>query len=255
MFLPARLFIILLFLPIFSQASLQIPKNLAEGDRRRVTEILGYSSSMKVLGNPYPLGGYSGVEVGYAYEVIATKEISNLGGSSNSDSETNYSLVTISKGIYSNIDTMIQFSPFSQAEGVSNVGGQLRWGFFQADHLPLHMSLMSSMNSVNYQDKVTMLSQGNDVVAGFSVRDITLYLGAGTIRTVSTFSGGKTCSGPNNCTKNADSITDSGDTAKEDISDSHYLAGVNIRMDKAFLAMQMDRYTQSVFSAKLGIRF
>jgi hypothetical protein len=54
---------------------------------------------------------------------------------------------------------------------------------------------------------------------------------------------------------NSESTTDTGDNIKEDISESHYLAGVSLKMDRAFLAMQMDRYTQSVLSAKLGIRF
>ena len=240
-----------------AEAALQIPKNLTESDRIKVTEILGLSTAVKVLSDPYPLGGYSGVEVGLGFEVIGTKEISNLGSATNAQSETNFSLLSIGKGIYNNIDFVFQFSPFTQTEAVSNFGGQIRWGFFQADHLPLHLSFMSSLNSVNFQDKITMLSQGNDLVAGFSVKDITLYMGGGIVRTIATFQGGETCTAavPPVCTKNAESITDSGKTVKEDVSDSHYLAGVNLRMDKVFFAMQMDRYTQSVFSAKLGVRF
>ena len=256
-----NLFLMFLLLSsLTAHAALQIPKNLTQSDRIKVTEILGLSTAVKVLGNPYPLGGYSGVELGFGFEVVGTKEISNLGSSTSTQSETNYSLLSIGKGIYNNVDIMIQFSPFTQTEAVTNFGGQIRWGFFQAQSLPLHLSVMSSLNSVNFQDKITMLSQGNDLVAGFSVQDITLYMGGGLVRTIATFQGAETCTtvvppALPVCTKNNDSVTDSGKTIKEDVVQSHYLAGVNLRMDKLFFAMQMDRYTQSVFSAKLGIRF
>jgi len=251
------LIFILIFCTLTAQANLSIPRNLTQAERKKVTEILGLSSSVKVLGDPYPMGGYSGVEIGYAYEVVPAKEISNLGSMNGGDGETNYSLITIAKGLYNNLDVMGQFSPFSQAEGVANYGGQIRWSFFQARSLPLYMSLVSSINSVNFQDKISMLSQGNDLVAGFTAKDITLYMGVGVTRSIATFMGGETCTNavPPVCTKNAESITDSGKTVKEDISESHYLAGVNLKIDRVFLAMQMDRYTQSVFSAKLGYRF
>lgn len=251
----------LIFISIFctqtALASLSIPRNLTQIERRKVTEILGLSSSVKVLSDPYPMGGYSGLEIGYAYEVVPAKEIASLGTANGTNTETNYSVITIGKGLYNNLDVVGQFSPFSQAEGVANYGGQIRWSFFQARNLPLYMSLMSSINSVNFQDKITMLSQGNDLVAGFTAKDITLYMGVGVTRTIATFMGGETCTNavPPVCTKNSESVTDSGKTVKEDLSESHYLAGVNLKIDRAFLAMQMDRYTQSVFSAKLGYRF
>lgn len=251
------IFYVITLVSIEVNAAVGFPKNLSKSDRRKVTEALGPSTSMKVLGNPFPLGGYSGFEVGYAYEVVSTKEISTLGNRSTVESETNYSLLTIGKGLYNNFDIVIQFSPFTQAEDISNFGGQIRWGFFQARNLPLHMSLMSSFNSVNFQDQVLMTSQGNDLVAGFSVQDITLYTGVGVVRTISTFMGRENCTdiAPVTCAKDNDSITDSGKTVKEDLSESHYLAGVNIKMENLFFAMQMDRYAQSVFSAKLGYRF
>jgi hypothetical protein len=80
-------------------------------------------------------------------------------------------------------------------------------------------------------------------ITDYDVDDVTLYLGAGQIRAQGTFVGG------------ASGITDTGDTMKESVSSGHYLAGINLKFAKVFLAMQIDRYTQSNYSAKLGVRF
>ena len=86
-------------------------------------------------------------------------------------------------------------------------------------------------------------TQGADLVAGFTVEDLTLYMGIGTVRAIGSFIGG------------TNGVTDTGQTMSEDMSQLHYLAGVNLRFAKVFLAMQLDRVAQSTYSAKLGVRF
>jgi len=224
-------------------ADLQIPKNMDKGDRKAVVEMLGLSSSMKLLGDPYPLGGYSGVEVGIASEVIATEELSRLGNKAPSSNETNYSLLTLGKGLYNNLDIFVQFTPFSQKEDLTNFGGMLRWGFYQAEYMPAHLSLVAYANSMSYQNKITCSSLGYDLVAGFSVEDVTLYTGFGLVKSQATFIGG------------ADGVTDSGITEREDTQQAHYLAGLSLKFSKIFFAAQLDRYTEATYSAKLGYRF
>lgn len=232
-----------LFAATQAWAALDIPQNLNTVDRRKATEILGLSSSSKILGNPYPLGGFSGVEIGYSTEIIPTSELSRLGNKTTSQSETTYQVITLGKGLYNNIDVYVHFAPQTQAEAITGFGGQLRWGFYQAEYLPAHLSVITYANSMSFQNKINTTSQGTDLVAGFSVEDVTLYTGLGVVRTLGTFAGG------------ANGVTDTGDTAREDISDSHYVAGLNIKYSTVFLAMQIDRYSQAVYSAKLGFRF
>jgi hypothetical protein len=239
-----RLLIFLLLIGTFPAfANLALPRNLNENERKKATEILGLSSSSKILSNPYPLGGFAGVEIGYSTEVIATGELSRLGSKAASQNETNYSLLTIGKGLYNNIDLFIQFTPFTQEESISNFGGQVRWGFYQADYLPAHLSVIASGNTVNFQNKISTVSTGLDLVAGFSAQDVTLYTGIGLIRVIGSFIGGP------------EGVTDTGASARADISESHYVGGVNLKFSKAFLALELDRYTQATYSAKLGARF
>lgn len=242
--MKSLVFLTFFFIFVQAGATLEIPKSLNSSDRKKVLEILGFSSASKILGNPYPLGGYSGIEIGYTTEVISTGEISRLGGrTQTSQSETSFSTLTLGKGLYHNVDVYLQFSPFSQTEAISSFGGQLRWGFYQAEYLPAHLSLIISGNNTNFQNKINTATQGTDLVAGFSVQDLTLYTGIGMVRSIGTFVGG------------TNGVTSDGSTATEDMSTSHYLAGINIKFSKLFLALQLDRYAQSTYSAKLGTRF
>lgn len=234
---------LLCFLPCSGRAELQIPKNLSADDRHRMTELLGLSTGAKVLGNPYPLGGYAGIEVGYEYQVVATSEISRMGNKASETSEVGITQLTLGKGLYNNIDIYLQFTPFSQSSSVTGYGAQFRWGFFQAEYLPAHLSLIISGNSTNFENQVTFTSQGADLVAGFTVQDITLYAGTGWARSFGNFVGG------------ANGITDNTQTSQSDVTSLHYLAGMNVKYSRVFLAFELDRYTDANYAAKLGCRF
>lgn len=230
-------------MPSWVWANLQIPKNLSIDDRHRITELLGLSTSSKILGNPYPLGGYAGIEVGYEYQVISTSEISQLGNKASETSEIGLNQLTLGKGLYNNVDLYLEFTPFSQSVNVTGYGGQLRWGFYQAEYLPAHLSMILYGNSTNFQNIVTFNTQGADLVAGFTVQDVTLYTGLGWVRSIGNFMGG------------ANGVTDNGSSSQEDVSSTHYLAGMNVKYSQMFFALELDRYTDANYAAKLGCRF
>jgi hypothetical protein len=152
-------------------------------------------------------------------------------------------VLTLGKGLYNNVDGFIQFGLSGTAENISNYGGQLRWGFYQAEYVPAFLSLVLSGSTTNFQNLIITNNQALDLVTGINVDDVTLYLGTGQMRVQGTFVGG------------ASGITDTSETLRESISGNHFLAGVNLKFSKVFLAMQIDRYTQANYSAKLGFRF
>ncbi len=228
---------------VSSFAKLVIPTAMTTSDRQTALEALGYGTGAKLLGDPYPLGGYSGVEFGITDEIIPTSDISRLGSKATQQTETSYSVMTIGKGLYNNVDGFLQFGLSSTSESISNFGGQLRWGFYQAEYVPAFLSLVLSGSSTNFQNLIITNNQALDLITGINVDDVTLYLGAGQMRAQGTFVGG------------ASGITDTSETLKENVSGSHFLAGVNLKFSKVFLAMQIDRYTQANYSAKLGFRF
>lgn len=234
---------VFLFTTSLAFAKLEIPTGLTKDDRVTMVEILGHSSAAKILGNPYPLGGYSGVEIGWAAEVISTSEVATLGNKGTPQNETLFQTLTLGKGLYNNLDMFLQFSAFPSDEEILSYGGQIRWGFYQAEFLPAHLSFVAYANSTNFQNALNVVSTGYDLVGGFSVKDVTLYTGIGILRTSGSFMGG------------ASGVTAEGTTQKEAIQDVHYLAGMSIQLSKIFVAMELDRYTQATYSGKLGFRF
>lgn len=235
--------LIFIFVSQMASAALVIPKNLTQKDRETALEVLGFGSAPKLLGNPYALGGYSGYEVGISTEIIPTSDIAQLGSRSAQQGETSYSLLTLGKGIYNNFDTFVHFGFLGNNESISNFGMQVRWTFFEAEYIPAFLTALVSANSVNFQNLVITNNQAVDLVLGVNVDDVTLYLGLGTIHTQGTFMGG------------ASGVTDNNNTMKENLIGSHYMAGLNMEFSKAFLAFEIDRYSQSAYSAKAGLRF
>ncbi len=71
-----RLLLFLIAWPVFA---LEIPKGLTANDRTEVVRTVGLNSANKFLTNPYPLGGYSGFEIGYSVEFINVRDIRRLG--------------------------------------------------------------------------------------------------------------------------------------------------------------------------------
>lgn len=232
-----------MLVPHFAFGKLEIPKNLSQKDREAATEVLGYGSAPKILGNPYSLGGYSGIEIGMTSEIIPTTDLSRLGSKSTQQADVSYNQFTIGKGLYRNIDTFLQFGMVGGGESISSYGGQLRWNFFEAEYVPAFMTLVLSASSMNFQNLIITRNQSSDFVLGVSVDDVTLFLGGGLIQSQGTFMGG------------ANGVTDTSETLKESVSGAHYLAGMNVKFSNFFLAMEIDRYTQSTYSGKIGFRF
>ena len=223
-------------------ALLPIPTKLTVTDRTQALQLIGYGSSQKILDDPYPLGGYSGFEIGLSNEALQTDQFASMGSKAPTQSQVNYNTITIGKGIYNNVDTFLTFSLMG-AENVTDVGAQIRWGFYQASYLPIYMSAVLHGNSFNCEDLIVTNSIGLDLIAGFKEGDVTLYFGGGPIRTQGVFSGG------------TGAITDTKQTVGMGLLDSRFLAGLNIRFGKYFLAGEIDSYSTAVYGAKIGYRF
>lgn len=224
-------------------ALLPIPSAMSEHDRGVALTILGYGSAMKVLDDPYPLGGYSGLEVGLASSMMTTDQISSLGTKTSQQAQTSFNTLSVGKGIYDNIDTFVQFSYLGQQENVMNFGAQVRWGFFQAEYLPVYMSAIFHGDSTNYENLITTTTMGVDGILGVHEGDVTLYVGIGIIRAMGTFAGG------------TGGITDSGVTVQNGVEDSRFLAGLNVKFGHMFTAVEIVSYNTPVYGAKLGMRF
>ena len=238
-----RLILMFIFVPILTYAELRIPGNLTAADENTALEILGLSTVMKTLGDPFPLGGYSGIEFGLTMNVISSAEIARLGSRTTAQSETNYHTLTAGKGLYRNLDALVSFSHAGQSENIQSFGMQFRWGVFQAEYLPIYSSLVLSMASTNFNNLIITNNYNLDILFGFKEGDLTLYFGGGMIRALGTFSGG------------TGGVTASGKTDYHALTAEHVLAGLNVKFGNWFTAFELDRSSGPTYSAKLGYRF
>ncbi|HEY8272821.1 MAG TPA: hypothetical protein VIG33_18150 [Pseudobdellovibrionaceae bacterium] len=222
---------------------MSLPTGLNASDRETTLGILGFGSAIKLLSSPYPLGGYDGVEVGLSSEYIPSSDLASLGSKSTSGNDINYFSLVLGKGLFYNIDILVQFVPLPQEEFISGFGGQLRWSFYETKFMPLALSLVFHGSSMNFNNLLGCETTGMDLMGSVNMRDVSLFFGAGQARSVGSFIGG------------TGGITDSGNAETSDISSPHTVFGISIRMSNVFLALEVDRYVHSTYAGKMGFRF
>jgi len=228
---------------VAGKAATSLPRNLDQSDRVRALQILGFGSASKILDNPYPLGGYSGIEIGVSSEFIPVEDLSSLGNKTTDKGEFNYYTLTLGKGLYYNIDTHLYFTPFNQTEEIQSYGGQVRWGFYEAGFFPLSLSAVLSAGGANFSNLINVTTLGADIVATVAMDNVAIYFGVGQARATGKFIGG-----PNG-------ITDTQETLTEEAAEGHTVFGLNVDVAKMFLALEIDRYNDSIYSGKIGFRF
>lgn len=228
-----------------AQASILLPKNLDQADREEALRLIGLGTSTKLLSDPYPLGGYAGLEIGISIENLPTDELGRLGSRlTTPQQDISFPKFTVGKGLFNNLDFFLQFTPYNRQDELTQYGGMVRWGFYQASFLPLSASFLVHMNTGNISNLMTTRSYGFDFIGGINVDTVALFAGAGILQAHGAFVGG------------ANGITDTGAVESAYIAGVHTVVGANIRfLEQAFVAIQLDRYTVPVFSGKLGMRF
>ncbi len=220
-----------------------IPKNLNADQRSTVVHLLGFNTSTKILSNPLPLGGFSGVEVGLAFESIS------LGPLAQQDLQ--FPSLSLGKGLFENIDSFIHFVPPIGKSRISEFGALFRWSFFQSELLPINLSLIAHADQIGIKDSFSTQSYGFQMVAGINVEDLSIFLGAGYLTADANFTGGNSGDG----VVDPSLVDPNSNTLHEHASTIHSVLGLTYHHDIYFIAGEVDRYHDFVYSAKAGVRF
>lgn len=231
--------LICLFISFQASAAL-VSSNLSESDRDKVLRTLGNSSSLKILGDPYPLGGYSGFELGLSIETVSTDSFVDLGDGSAGGKLLTYPVVSIGKGLYENLDLFVNFSLFGTENRVGTYGGILRWGFFESKTIPLTLSLSLQSLSNNFDNQITGELYGGMINVGLNFNNSSYYLGLGKVNAQAEF---------------AKEIVDSPNQEKAESSDTHFKVGAVWHFSPYFVSLELNRYYISHFTGKIGLRF
>lgn len=237
-------FFIAFFFSTQSMAKVEIPTGLTRADRQETVRILGFATASKILSDPYPLGGYQGLELGMSVENIPVEDLGRLGNTlAAPQKDIAYPKFTIGKGLYDNLDFFVHFIPYSEKTEITQYGGLLRWGAYQAKFLPLNLSVLVNFNNANFSNVLTTRTIGVDLIGGINVDTVALFVGGGPVQSRGRFVGG------------AQGLTDSGTLESESVEGFHTVIGANVQISRAFVSAQIDRYMTTVYSAKLGLRF
>ncbi len=256
----------LVALALFSSLSqaFEIPKGLSETDRLEIVRTLGLNTATKMLDNPYPLGGYSGFELGYSLEYVNIRDIRRLGcapgspGCGNTkysdESEWRYSRLTIGKGLYNDLDIFFHFIPPVGGVHVGDYGGALRWSFYQAQFLPINISAIAHFDQLNYGNSFINRNVGAEIMVGVNVDNFALYFGGGQIQASGTFVGG-TCTAHCSVAPSDPAYDQLSQTVTNRVIATHTVVGLSLHFENLFAAAQVDRYQDAVYSLKAGIRY
>lgn len=257
-----RVVLAFLFLIGLSAQALQIPKRLTKADRQEVVETLGIGTATKMLTNPFPLGGYSGFELGYSVEFINVQDINRLGctpgvgtcpnKSVSDEGEFRYSRFSIGKGLFHDIDIFLNFSPPFGGSNISDYGGSIRWAFYQAAFLPITFSFIVHGNRTNIQNDFINQNFGAEIIAGITLDNFALYAGGGQIWGKGTFLVSDTGNGTVDPT---DPDVNGTNMVHESVRQPNTVVGISLRYENLFAAAEINHYGDSVYSGKLGVRF
>lgn len=232
--------IVVLMLISFSSYAGLVSGNLSDTDRKDVVRTLGYGSSLKTLGDPYPLGGFSGFELGIAVESIPTEDFTNYGDGTAGGKLLTYPVVSLGKGLYENVDLFVHFSMFGPENRVGVYGGLVRWGFFESDTLPLTLSLSLQSASNNFDNQITGEVFSAIFNLGLNFEESALYMGVGKVNAKADF---------------VKELTDSAIAESSSAEDLQFKLGGVYYFRPYFLSLEFNRYVVSHFSARVGLRF
>ncbi len=225
---------------IESMAGLRLPTQLTQSDRQQVLETLGYGTSTKFISNPFPLGGYDGLEVGLSIETIDTADLGVLGSTSNIQEDLNFPRLMVGKGLFENLDIYGHFSPLSQASQVSSHGALVRWGFLQASFMPASLNLVMSVDSTNVINQISLQNFSSTLYLGFKMSVFSILFGAGYIKSFGKFSS---------------AITDSLIEDTMSVSGPRTSISLSLDIDSFFVGISVDRMSSTYFSGRLGYNF
>ncbi len=186
------------------------------------------------------------MELGLSVENVNSEEIGRFGSTTRREKDFSYSKMTVGKGLYNNLDLFLHFIPFTQNTGFSEYGALLRYCFHQAAFIPASFSVLIHANSNNIGNVFFSQSRGIELVAGLNVGNFAMYVGGGPVQSTGFFSRSITAPEPGTSVSRDESNL---------VSQLHSYVGGTFDVEPYFLALQIDQYTQAVYSGKLGLRF
>jgi hypothetical protein len=150
--------LIFIFCSLQLDAVFNLPRQLSDGDTKRLVEILGAQTGVKPIFHPFALGGYSGVDIGITVERVASDELRQLGDGTTSITDLVYTKLEVAKGLQHGVDLFFQIAPYNRSVDLSSYGGGIKWTFFESKNVPANLSAILVGHDSNIKDLVILKS-------------------------------------------------------------------------------------------------
>lgn len=226
-----------------SHAEFGLTNYLNKSQRESVLKVLGLGSSSKNISTPKGLGTDHGLEISIANEFINTESISQLLDGNRSKNNLYYPKIYVGKGIYERSDIFIHFIPYTATLGLSEFGGSFRFHFLNAEDSLFTLSSVFGINSANFNNELVVRTFNADLAVGLNWKSFALFSSAGIAEAKGQFIGGTVGA--------TDSLVDE----TENVSNFHFSVGGLARYKVYFVSLALDRYTESVYTIKVGCHF
>lgn len=227
------------FCTSLSQATLSLPTGLTNGEQLLIMQPLVFGTSFHPVNDPYPMGNRGGFEFGISGHSIPTGNIGYYGNQTLINNSTAYPMLSFGKGIYESMDLLFSFLPFNEATGISSYTGGARWTFFQPTFVPASFSFLFHAGSTNLNNLIFSETLGADLIVGVNVDVFSFFVGGGPIYGQGTFSS---------------TLTQNGLKSVQTSWAFHSIIGVNVAINRFFLAGEVDTYNTTITSLKIGAR-
>ncbi len=230
---------LLLLFSSLSFGALTIPTGLNDNDQLTILQTIGFATSFRPIDPPYPLGLYSGVEIGISIEEIPTGDLGYLGTGASVEKSLVYPKFSIGKGLFESLDLFFSFAPYTQGISLGVYSGALRWAFYQATFVPATFSLLISGSSTNLDNIFFAQTEEADIITGVNADPFSFYIGAGTLYGQGQYD---------------QTITIESAATNQVARAFHTLLGATLTVNQIFAAVELDNYATTTFSFKLGWR-
>lgn len=230
------------YFSIHAFAAVLLPKQMSQGEMRKVLQVLGPATSSTPLSSPYPLGGWEGFEVGISKHYLPWSYLSEVDPEVAKQKDLEYPLVTIGKGLFYNFDLFLSIIPILKSDAVNYFSTNLRYQFWDSQNKIFHLSGLIFAGTSNVNNQLNMQNSGLDLIGAITLDRVSIFVGIGSLISNGRFIGG------------TGGITGSQNTETERISLAHQLIGIEWPIGNFFIAAEADRYAIPYYSVKLGYR-
>lgn len=224
-----------------------LPKGMSAEDRKIVTQVLGFGSTAKFASNPYPLGGWNGVEMAVTQEFISVEKLKDLGVNGSSQGSLSYTQFSFGKGFYENFDGYFSFTLPRQQSEMQNYSGLLRTVVYDFEDKKYMATVDINGQGSNMGNLFSSDSFGYDLVLSQVNSWWGYYGGIGWLSIKTRFIG--------NPITASQGLTSNGQTIVDSAEHMRYFAGLMGHYEKYFALMEVQTVYENTWTVKMGYRF